>query len=72
MRYLSMFSGMEAAHLAWTSLGWECAAVAEVEPAACALLRHRLPHVPNLGDVILWIGQRIAQAHGFQKIQEAA
>lgn len=51
MRYLSLFSGMEAAHLAWSPLGWECAAVAEIEPAACALLRHRLPHVPNLGDV---------------------
>jgi DNA (cytosine-5)-methyltransferase 1 len=26
--------------------------VAEIDPAACALLRHRLPHVPNLGSVI--------------------
>ena len=51
MRYLSLFSGMEAAHLAWAPLGWECVGVAEVEPAACALLRHRLPHVPNLGNV---------------------
>lgn len=51
MRYLSLFSGMEAAGLAWSPLGWECAAVAEIEPAACALLRHRLPNVPNLGDV---------------------
>lgn len=51
MRYLSLFSGMEAAHLAWAPLGWECVAVAEIEPAACALLRHRLPNVPNLGDV---------------------
>ena len=32
MRYLSLFSGMEAAHLAWSPLGWECAAVAEIEP----------------------------------------
>lgn len=51
MRYLSLFSGMEAAHLAWSPLGWTCVGVAEVDPAACALLRHRLPHVPNLGDV---------------------
>lgn len=51
MKYLSLFSGQEAAHLAWAPLGWECAAVAEVDPSACALLRHRLPHVPNLGDV---------------------
>lgn len=51
MRYLSLFSGMEAAHLAWAPLGWECAGVAEIDPAACALLRHRLPDVPNLGSV---------------------
>lgn len=51
MRYLSLFSGMEAAHPAWAPLGWQCAGVAEIEPAACALLRHRLPNVPNLGDV---------------------
>jgi DNA (cytosine-5)-methyltransferase 1 len=60
MRYLSLFSGMEAAHLAWASLGWECAAVAEIEPAACALLRHRLPHVPNLGDVTMITDAAIA------------
>ncbi|OWB26842.1 DNA cytosine methyltransferase [Xanthomonas oryzae] len=51
MRYLSLFSGMEAAHLAWSPLGWRCGGVAEIDPAACALLRHRLPHVPNLGSV---------------------
>lgn len=51
MRYLSLFSGMEAAHLAWAPLGWECAGVAEIDPAACALLRQRLPDVPNLGSV---------------------
>ena len=51
IRYLSLFSGMEAAHIAWAPLGCECVGVAEIEPAACALLRHRLPQVPNLGDV---------------------
>ncbi|MGX9958551.1 DNA cytosine methyltransferase [Xanthomonas euvesicatoria] len=51
MDYLSLFSGMEAAHLAWSPLGWRCKGVAEIDPAACALLRHRLPHVPNLGSV---------------------
>jgi len=42
---------MEAAHIAWAPLGWKCAGVAEIEPGACTLLRHRMPHVPNLGDV---------------------
>ncbi|NJC36429.1 DNA (cytosine-5)-methyltransferase 1 [Xanthomonas arboricola] len=51
MNYLSLFSGMEAAHLAWSPLGWRCKGVAEIDAAACALLRHRLPHVPNLGSV---------------------
>ncbi|WP_226426579.1 DNA cytosine methyltransferase [Xanthomonas sp. MWU16-30325] len=51
MNYLSLFSGMEAAHLAWSPLGWRCKGVAEIDAAACALLRHRLPSVPNLGSV---------------------
>jgi len=51
MRYLSLFSGIEAASVAWKSLGWECAAVAEIEPFPCAVLAHHYPDVPNLGDV---------------------
>lgn len=42
MRYLSLFSGMEAASLAWAPLGWRCVGVAEVDPAACHVLAHRL------------------------------
>lgn len=42
MRYLSLFSGMEAAWLAWHPLGWECAGVAEIEPGPCSVLAHRL------------------------------
>lgn len=30
LRYLSLFSGLEAAHLAWHPLGWECVAVAVI------------------------------------------
>lgn len=51
MRYLSLFSGMEAAGLAWKPLGWQCVGVAEIDPNACALLKHRYPDVPNLGSV---------------------
>ena len=51
MKFLSLFSGIEAATVAWAPLGWECAAVAEVEPFPCALLKHHYPEVPNLGDV---------------------
>lgn len=51
MRYLSLFSGIEAASVAWHPIGWECAAVSEIEPFPCAVLAHRYPGVPNLGDV---------------------
>lgn len=51
MRYLSMFSGIEAASVAWEPLGWTPAAFCEIEPFPSSVLRHRFPHVPNLGDV---------------------
>lgn len=51
MRYVSLFSGVEAATLAWGPLGWEAMAFCEVEPFPCAVLAHRYPYVPNLGDV---------------------
>jgi DNA (cytosine-5)-methyltransferase 1 len=50
-RYLSLFSGIEAATVAWKPLGWECVGVAEIEPFPCATLKHHYPDVPNLGDV---------------------
>jgi len=49
MRYGSVCSGIEAASVAWPD--WECAFVAEVEPFASAVLQHRYPAVPNLGDI---------------------
>ena len=51
MRYLSLFSGIEAATQAWAPLGWEAAAFAEIEPFPAAVLAHHYPNVPNLGDV---------------------
>ena len=51
MKYLSLFSGIEAASVAWHPLGWECVGVAEVEKFPCAVLAHHYPNVPNLGDV---------------------
>lgn len=51
MRFLSLFSGIEAASVAWKPLGWKAAAVAEIEPFPCAVLAHHYPDVPNLGDV---------------------
>lgn len=51
MRYLSTFSGIEAATLAWHPLGWKPAAFAEIEGSPAKVLAHHYPHVPNLGDV---------------------
>ena len=50
MRYGSVCSGIEAATVAWRSLGWHCAFVSEIEPFASEVLKRRLPQVPNLGD----------------------
>lgn len=51
MRYISLFSGIEAASVAWIPLGWTPVAFCEVDPFACAVLRHHYPSVPNLGDI---------------------
>ena len=51
MRFLSLFSGIEAASVAWGPLGWEAVAFAEIEPFPCAVLAAHYPNVPNLGDV---------------------
>lgn len=51
MRYLSVCSGIEAATVAWTSLGWQAVAFAEIEKFSGALLAYRYPDVPNLGDM---------------------
>lgn len=48
---MSLFSGVEAASLAWQDFGWQAAAFAEIEPFPCAVLAHHWPTVPNLGDV---------------------
>ncbi len=59
MRYLSLFSGIEAASVAWEPLGWECVALSEIDPHASMVLSHRYPGVPNLGDVIKITDDRI-------------
>lgn len=51
MRYVSVFSGVEAATLAWHQLGWEPVAFSEIDPFPSAVLAERFPDVPNLGDI---------------------
>lgn len=51
MIYGSVCSGIEAATVAWHSLGWRPAWFSEIERFPCAVLRHHYPTVPNLGDM---------------------
>lgn len=51
IRFGSVCSGIEAASVAWNSLGWEAAWFSEIEPFPCAVLAHHFPNVPNLGDM---------------------
>jgi DNA (cytosine-5)-methyltransferase 1 len=62
LKYLSVFSGIESATVAWRPLGWTPFAFAEIEPFACAVLAHHYGSnlngekfsrnaPPNLGDV---------------------
>jgi DNA (cytosine-5)-methyltransferase 1 len=44
-------SGIEAASVAWESLGWSAAWFAEIDAFPSAVLEHHWPHVPNLGDM---------------------
>ena len=48
LRYISLFSGIEAASVAWEPLGFTPVAFAEIEPFCCDLLALHFPNVPNL------------------------
>lgn len=47
----SVCSGIEAASVAWIPLGWKPLWFSEIEPFPNAVLAHRFPDVPNLGDM---------------------
>lgn len=51
MKYVSTFSGIEAASCAWESLGWTPVAFSEIDSFANAVLAHHYPDVPNVGDI---------------------
>lgn len=51
LRYISIFSGIEAASVAWEPLGWEPVAFSEIDEFPSAVLRARYPDIPNLGDI---------------------
>jgi DNA (cytosine-5)-methyltransferase 1 len=51
VNYLSVFSGIEAASVAWGGLGFNPAGFSEIDPFSCAVLSHRFPDVRNYGDI---------------------
>ena len=53
MKYGSVCSGIEAASVAWESLGWQAAWFSEIEKFPSAVLAARWPEVANLGDMTL-------------------
>ena len=64
MRYVSLFSGIEAASVAWEPLGWEPLAFSEIEPFPCAVLAERFPEVPNLGDIRKIDWEEVVKTYG--------
>lgn len=61
MRYLSVCSGIEAVTVAWKPLGWEPVAFSEVAPFPSAVLAHRFPSIPNLGDFTKVSDERLGE-----------
>ena len=64
MRYISLFSGIEAASCAWEPLGWEPVAFSEIDPFPSAVLQERYPNVPNLGDITKIDWAKVKEEHG--------
>ena len=64
MRYVSTFSGIEAASVAWDCLGWEPMAFCEIDQFPSAVLAERYPGVPNLGDMTKVDWRNFAKRNG--------
>ena len=65
MRYLSLFSGIEAATVAWHDLdGFEPVAFCEIDKFPSAVLAYHYPDVPNLGDITQVDWKEFLEQHG--------
>lgn len=51
LKYISLFSGIEAVSCAWRDLFFEPLAFSEIDEWCSALLAKHYPNVPNLGDI---------------------
>jgi len=52
VRYISLFSGIEACSVGWKDLNWQPVAFADFDEFPSAVLKHHYPEVPNAGDVL--------------------
>jgi len=68
MKYLSLCSGIEAASVAFSRLGWEPVALAEIAPFPSAVLAHHYPSIPNLGDLREITNETIASLGPFDLV----
>ena len=64
MRYVSLFSGIEAASVAAEPLGWEPVCFCEIDEFPSAVLAARFPDVPNLGDITKVNWREVIETHG--------
>ena len=51
MKYLSVFSGIEAASVAWEPLGFQAVGFSEIEAFPSAVLKKHYPNIHNYGDI---------------------
>lgn len=64
MRFISIFSGIEAASVAWEPLGFEPVCFSEIDPFPSAVLAERYPNVPNLGDITKVDWKKVVSDYG--------
>lgn len=53
MKFGSVCSGIEAASVAWESIGWTASWLSEIDPFPCELLDYHYPDKNNLGDMTM-------------------
>ena len=64
IKYISLFSGIEAASVAWQPLGWEPICFSEIDPFPSAVLAARYPDVPNVGDITQVDWREVVERYG--------
>lgn len=62
--YISLFSGIEAASVAWEPLGWKPLCFCEIDEFPSAVLAEHYPDVPNLGDITKVDWKKVTDKYG--------